>query len=46
MNKTNNKSNRVKYYNYCSDCDRKYPVDTQFCSKCHNKLFPIPYNRG
>jgi hypothetical protein len=41
--KTNNKINRVKVCNYCLECDWRYPIDIQFCPKCRNKMFPIPY---
>ena len=47
MKESNNKSNRVKKNktcNYCMECEYNYPLDIQFCPKCHNKLIPIPYS--
>lgn len=41
--KNNSNINKKKVYNYCIECDRKYPTDIQFCPTCRDKLFPVPY---
>ena len=37
------KDNKEKIYNFCSECNRKYPLDITHCPECHEYLFPIPY---
>ena len=41
LNNINN-INKIKVYKLCSNCNRKYSLDMQYCPKCHELLFPVP----
>lgn len=46
MNNTNYNSKGkkiIKSYNFCNECERKYPLDVRYCPKCNSLLFPLPY---